>query len=137
MGGFTGDRHAEQRRVADTKEVCHAGEASSTSVGRLTLVASGVLMGASPAWAQVPDPAPDSSLPGGTLITQLLGWLKYASIAAAVAGLLIGGIATGVGHFGSSYSASSAGRKWVLGGIGAAMLAGLAHTIATTVYNAT
>ena len=85
------------------------------SVG-LMLVASGVLMGASPAWAQVPDPAPDSSLPGGTLITQMLGWLKYASIAAAVAGLLIGGIATGVGHFGSSYSASSAGRKWVLGG---------------------
>lgn len=89
------------------------------------------------AWAQVPDPAPDASLPGGSLITQVLGWLKYASIASAVAGLLIGGVATGVGHFGSSYSASSAGRKWVLGGIGAAMIAGLAHTIATTVYNAT
>ncbi|MAT06285.1 MAG: hypothetical protein CL424_14705 [Acidimicrobiaceae bacterium] len=88
------------------------------------------------AWAQVPDPAPDSSLPGGELITQVLGWLKYAAIAAAVAGLMIGGVATGVGHFGSSYSASSAGRKWVLGGIGAAMLAGLAHTIATTVYEA-
>ncbi len=89
------------------------------------------------AWAQVPDPAPDASLPGGALITQVLGWLKYAAIAAAVAGLLIGGVATGVGHFGSSYSASSAGRKWILGGIGAAMLAGLAHTVATTVYNAT
>ena len=88
-------------------------------------------------WAQVPDPAPDGSLPGGALITQVLGWLKYAAIAAAVAGLLIGGVATGVGHFGSSYSASSAGRKWVLGGVGAAMLAGLAHTVATTVYNAT
>jgi hypothetical protein len=93
--------------------------------------------GASPVGAQVPDPAPDGSLPGGALITQVLGWLKYASIAAAVAGLLIGGVATGVGHFGSSYSASSAGRKWVLGGIGAAMIAGLAHTIAMTVYNAT
>lgn len=97
----------------------------------------GMVVSASPAWAQeVPDPAPDASLPGGALITQMLGWLKYASIAAAVAGLLIGGVATGVGHFGSNYSASSAGRKWVLGGIGAAMLAGLAHTIATTVYNA-
>ena len=52
-------------------------------------------------------------------------------------GRSLGGIATGVGHFGSSYSASSAGRKWVLGGVGAAMLAGLAHTIAMTVYNAT
>ncbi|HWL41777.1 MAG TPA: hypothetical protein VNQ73_02450 [Ilumatobacter sp.] len=94
-------------------------------------------LSASPALAQVPNPAPDSSLPGGSLITQLLGWLKYAAIASAVAGLLIGGIATGVGHFGSNYGASSAGRKWLLGGVGAAMLAGLAHTIATTVYNAT
>lgn len=92
---------------------------------------------ASPAIAQVPDPAPDGSLPGGSLITQILGWLKYAALAAAVAGLMIGGVATGVGHFGSSYSAASAGRKWLLGGIGAAMIAGLAHTIATTVYNAT
>jgi hypothetical protein len=96
-----------------------------------------VLAVATPALAQVPDPAPDASLPGGALITQVLGWLKYAAIAAAVAGLLIGGVATGVGHFGSNYSASSAGRKWVLGGIGAAMIAGLAHTIAMTVYNAT
>lgn len=88
------------------------------------------------AGAQVPDPAPDSSLPGGSLITQVLGWLKYAAIAAAVAGILIGGIASGVGHFGSNYSAASAGRKWLLGGIGAAMIAGLAHSVATTVYNA-
>ena len=102
-----------------------------------SLAVAAVLALAGPAWAQVPDPAPDATLPGGALITQVLGWLKYAAIAAAVAGLLIGGVATGVGHFGSSYSASSAGRKWILGGIGAAMIAGLAHTIATTVYNAT
>lgn len=95
------------------------------------------VIGASRAWAQVPDPAPDATLPGGALITQVLGWLKFAAIAAAVAGLLIGGVATGVGHFGSSYSASSAGKKWVLGGIGSAMLAGLAHSIAMTVFNAT
>lgn len=104
----------------------------------LGLVAVAVLAVASPALAQVvPDPAPDATLPGGALITQVLGWLKFAAIAAAVAGLLLGGVATGVGHFGSSYSASSAGKKWVLGGIGAAMIAGLAHSIAMTVYNAT
>ena len=96
-----------------------------------------MLLAASPVWAQVPDPVADASLPGGALITQVLGWLKYAALASAVAGLLIGGISTGVGHFGSSYSASSAGRKWILGGIGSAMIAGLAHAIATTVYNAT
>ena len=97
----------------------------------------GTLAMAAPAWAQVPDPAADASLPGGALITQVLGWLKYASLASAVAGLLIGGISMGVGHFGSSYSASSAGKKWILGGIGSAMIAGLAHAIATTVYAAT
>lgn len=101
------------------------------------VVVVAVLVVASPAWAQVPDPAPDPTLPGGALITQVLGWLKFAAIASAVAGLLIGGVATGVGHFGSSYSASSAGKKWVLGGIGAAMIAGLAHSIALTVFNAT
>src|SRR5215210_907741 len=107
---------------------------------RRVLVATGVaavLAWPGAAMAQVPDPAPDASLPGGALITQVLGWLKYAAIAAAVAGLLIGGISTGVGHFGSSYSASAAGKKWVLGGIGAAMIAGLAHSVALTVYNAT
>lgn len=103
----------------------------------IVLVAVVVLAVASPALAQVPDPAPDATLPGGALITQVLGWLKFAAIASAVAGLLIGGVATGVGHFGSSYSASSAGKKWVLGGIGAAMIAGLAHSIAMTVFNAT
>lgn len=105
----------------------------------IVVVAAFVVVGgpAAHVLAQVPDPAADGSLPGGSLITQVLGWLKYAAIASAVAGLLIGGVATGVGHFGSSYSASSAGRKWILGGIGAAMLAGLAHTIAVTVYNAT
>ena len=103
----------------------------------IVLVAVAVLALASPALAQVPDPAPDATLPGGALITQVLGGVKFAAIASAVAGLLIGGVATGVGHFGSSYSASSAGKKWVLGGIGAAMIAGLAHSIAMTVFNAT
>ena len=40
----------------------------------------GVLLFAVPAFAQVvPDPQPDATLPGGALITQVLGWLKYAS----------------------------------------------------------
>ncbi|MFZ6003056.1 MAG: hypothetical protein ACOYXM_03915 [Actinomycetota bacterium] len=107
-------------------------------IGAALFVAAATLVAAAgPVLAQVPDPAPDATLPGGALITQVLGWLKFAAIAAAVAGLLIGGVATGVGHFGSSYTASSAGKKWVLGGIGAAMLAGLAHSIALTVFNAT
>ena len=96
-----------------------------------------LFVGAGSALAQVPNPPADGSAPGAELVTTVLGWLKWAGLAAALAGLLIGAIATGIGHFGSNYSASSAGRKWLLGGMGAAILAGLSWTIATTLYNAT
>jgi hypothetical protein len=107
------------------------------------LVTGGVALAAIVAWpaaasAQaIPNPPADGSAPGAALVEQVLGWLKWAGLAAALAGLLIGAIATGIGHFGSNYSASSAGRKWLLGGMGAAILSGLAWTIATTLYNAT
>lgn len=91
---------------------------------------------ASVALAQVPDPAPDGSMPGAGLVTSMLGWLKWTALAASVAGILGGGVATGIGHFGNNYGAASAGRKWVLGGISAAALAGMAHTFATQIYNA-
>lgn len=96
-----------------------------------------VLAFAGAASAQVPNPPADGSAPGAALVTMVLGWLKWAGLAASLAGLLIGAIATGVGHFGSNYSASSAGRKWLLGGMGAAILSGLSWTIATTLFNAT
>lgn len=87
--------------------------------------------------AQVPNPPPDSSVPGGELLTQLLGWLKWSALSSGLAGLLIGAISMAVGHFGSNYSASSAGRKWLMGGMGASIVAGLAWTITTTLYAAT
>jgi hypothetical protein len=87
--------------------------------------------------AQVPNPPPDGSVPGGELFTQLLGWLKWAALSSGLAGLLIGAISMAVGHFGSNHSAASAGRKWLLGGMGASIVAGLAWTITTTLYAAT
>lgn len=89
------------------------------------------------AFAQIPNPPADGSAPGAVLVGTVLGWLKWAGLASALAGLLIGAIATGVGHFGSNYSASSAGRKWLLGGMGSAILSGLSWTIATTLYSST
>lgn len=91
---------------------------------------------ATAAMAQVPDPAPDASMPGAGLVTSMLGWLKWGALASAVAGMLGGGVAIGVGHFGNNYGAASAGRKWVLGGLGAAALAGMAHAFVTQIYNA-
>lgn len=117
---------------------------TSTSRARVRLylaaalvVVAGAVTPASTAWAQVPNPPADGSMPGAELVTTVLGWLKWGGLAAALAGLLIGAIAIGVGHFGSNYSASSAGRKWLLGGMGSAILSGLSWTIATTLYSAT
>lgn len=100
-------------------------------------VGMSLLVSVGAAHAQIPNPPADGSAPGAELVTKVLGWLKWAGLAAALAGLLIGAIATGVGHFGSNYSASSAGRKWLLGGMGAAILSGLSWTIATTLFSAT
>lgn len=102
------------------------------------VAAGGAWLVATPAaFAAIPNPPADGTAPGSELVGTVLGWLKWAGLASALAGLLIGAIATGVGHFGSNYSASSAGRKWLLGGMGAAILSGLAWTIATTLYAAT
>jgi hypothetical protein len=101
------------------------------------VIAIAVMASAGSVHAQIPNPPADGSAPGAELVSTVLGWLKWAGLAASLAGLLIGAIATGVGHFGSNYSASSAGRKWLLGGMGAAILSGLSWTIATTLYTAT
>ena len=73
-------------------------------------IAAAVLAPASNVLAVVPNPPADGSAPGAELVTTVLGWLKWAGLASALAGLLIGAITTGIGHFGSNYSASSAGR---------------------------
>ncbi len=101
------------------------------------LISVAALADVASAGAAVPNPPADGTAPGAELVGQVLGWLKWGGLTAALAGLLIGAITTGIGHFGSNYGASSAGRKWLLGGMGAAILSGLAWTIATTLYAAT
>ena len=103
----------------------------------VTLATTAVLLVPAVASAQIDNPAPDASAPGAAVVTQVLGWLKWAGLAAALAGLLIGSVSVGVGHFGQHGGAAASGRKWILGGMGAAILSGLAWTITTTLYNAT
>lgn len=117
---------------------CRARGRVSRTVIAAVLGATAVVLGsAGTAAAVVPNPPADGSAPGAALMTTVLGWLKWGALAAALAGLLIGAITTAVGHFGSNYGASSAGRKWLLGGMGASILAGLAWTIVTTLFGAT
>jgi hypothetical protein len=102
------------------------------------VAAAALALAAAPAAAQEPpDPGPNAAIPGSELITELLGWLKYGALASAVAGLLIGGIATGFGYSSSHYGSSAAGRNWLMGGLAAAVIAGLAHTVAIALYRAT
>lgn len=108
------------------------------AVATMLVAAATVVLAAAPVAAQEPpNPGPDAGIPGSGLITELLGWLKFGALASAVAGLLIGGIATGFGYSSSHYGSSSAGRNWLLGGLAAAVIAGLAHTIAIALYRAT
>lgn len=107
--------------------------AASAAFGSVVVSA----LAATTAFAVPPNPSPDGSAPGAALMNTVLGWLKWGALASSLAGLLIGAIAMAVGHFGSNYSASSAGRKWMLGGMGSAILAGLAWTITSTLYSAT
>ena len=106
-------------------------------IGGVGLVVVTLALSAGPAFAQIPDPAPDPTMPGAGLVTQIIGWLKWGSLAAAVAGIFGGGISIAIGHWFGQYGASAGGRKAVLGGLAAAAVAGLAHTFVTTVYNAT
>lgn len=104
----------------------------------MTVAAAALVLAAVPAAAQEPpNPSPDAGLPGAGLITEVLGWLKFGALASAVAGLLVGGIATGFGYSSSHYGSSSAGRNWLLGGLAAAVIAGLAHAVAIALYRAT
>jgi hypothetical protein len=84
-----------------------------------------------------PNPGPNAGIPGSGLITELLGWLKYGALASAVVGLLVGGIATGVGYSSANFGASAAGRRFLMGGLAAAVIAGLAHSVAIALYRAT
>ena len=104
-------------------------------VGAGVAAVTAVLL-AGPALAQVPDAAPDASMPGAALVGKILGWLKWGALAAAVIGILGGAIAAGVGHFGGNFGASAAARKWILGGAAAAVVAGMAHSIASQLYGA-
>lgn len=122
--------HGQRRRGAQ-------GRVWRSAVAAGVATAGAVIGPAGPALAVVPNPPADGSAPGAALMTTVLGWLKWGALAAALAGLLIGAITTAVGHFGSNYGASSAGRKWLLGGMGASILAGLAWTIVTTLFGAT
>ena len=118
--------------------MCAGKKSLTRAVAAATLVAGVLAATAGRASAEdIPNPAPDASMPGAALVGKLLGWLKYGSLAAAIAGLLIGAISVGVGHFGTHGGAATAGRKWLLGGMGAAILAGLSWTIATTLYSST
>ena len=106
---------------------------AAVSVG-LVAASGGVVAAQIPG---VPPPQPNGTNPLSALVGDLLGWLMWGALAGAVGGVLIGAISLSVGGVTGSYGAGANGRKWIVGGLGAALVAGAAYSLVETVFNAT
>lgn len=86
-------------------------------------------------WAQIVDPPPSNAgLPGGALVTQVLGWGKWLGLAACVLAIVYGA-ATWRGMGGNS-GRGVEGKAYVGAGMVGAMLIGLAVIAVNTLYGA-
>jgi hypothetical protein len=80
-------------------------------------------------------PAPDGSFPGGPLLLKLLGYGRYIVLALGIGAVFYGGGAWGWSKAGNA-SAAGAGRTWVMGGIAAALLAGVGPALIDQLFTA-
>lgn len=85
--------------------------------------------------AQVVVPAPDGTFPGGGLLLKLLGYGRYICLALGVGAIFYGGGAWAWSKSGNA-AAAGTGRTWVMGGIAAALLAGVGPTIIQQLFDA-
>lgn len=98
------------------------------------LVLAGV---AAPAGAQVPSPAPDSSGPGFSLLTKVLGWTLYGALVACVIAVVAGGALWGFGQSsGGIGGREGQGKQMVLGGAIGAAICGVAVAGVNGVFSA-
>lgn len=89
------------------------------------------------AGAQVPDPAPDASIPGGAIISQVIGWAKYGAL--AICGIVViagGAMWAGGQHGGFGGGREADGKKLVLGGLIGAVIVAIAITATNGVFGA-
>jgi hypothetical protein len=84
--------------------------------------------------AVIDVPAADGSFPGGTIVKTLLGYGRYLVLALGVGAIFYGGGAWAWSKNGNAAAAGN-GRTWVVGGMIAAILAGVAPVIIDKLYN--
>ncbi len=84
--------------------------------------------------AQVTVPAADGSFPGGAIIGKLLGYGRYLVLALGVGAVFYGGGSWAWSKNGNAAAAGN-GRTWVVGGIIAALLAGVGPIIINQLYS--
>ena len=85
--------------------------------------------------AQVDPVTPAKDFPGADLMTNLLQWGMYLSLALSVGSIIYGAGSLTWSRWGNSGYAVS-GKSWVLGGVIGALLSGLAVTIVNNLFTA-
>lgn len=84
---------------------------------------------------QVDPVTPSKDFPGAQLMTNLLQWGMYLSLALSVGSIIYGAGSWTWSKWGNSGYAVS-GKSWVLGGVIGALLSGLAVTIVNNLFTA-
>jgi hypothetical protein len=79
-------------------------------------------------------PAPDSGFPGSGIVLKLLGYGRFLVLALGVGAVLYGGGSWAWSKNGNAAAAGN-GRTWVVGGIIAALLAGVAPKVINDLFN--
>lgn len=75
-------------------------------------------------------------MPGAELIQQLLGWAQMVALWGSLGALFAGAAMYGLAREGGSYGGASRGKTLALGGVVGAILAGLAPTAVTMLFQA-
>jgi hypothetical protein len=101
----------------------------------LIVVPIGVVMSASPVWAQPVDGEPDpAGMPGADLVRQLINWLMWLSLMASLGAVLVGAAMWRGGTRVGNTMRAEDGRHYVAGGAIGALLAGLAVVLINTLF---
>jgi hypothetical protein len=82
------------------------------------------------------DVTPNTSLPGSSEITTLLGGLAQWAIYASIGALLIGAVTWGFASRTGNFDHAHRGRNLLLGGVAGAVLAGAVSTIIDFAFSA-
>lgn len=89
------------------------------------------------AGAQVPDSAPDATMPGGAIIPKVIGWAKYGGLSVCAVFVVGGGALWAAGqHGGFGGGHEGAGKKMVYGGLLGAVLIAVAVAAVNGVFTA-